>query len=204
MRACTQVCYTLNFTAGKTTYLDTPVLPVAAFVVPTDWQLDGNYPSGTPVIMEASIMPVLGNGNGNGPYIASGWSARPDPSAAGTVRCRILRYPRPALTTRDFGFGNSAWTRASDGVVMPAANVTWADAHDHVNVPAHGAIHTRPDRWRSCRGHGVRSGAWHHTSSSGAAGTVVTSGCRRRHPGGDRCAPAGGVVLVRLASTTRA
>jgi hypothetical protein len=60
-----QSCYTMQFMPGTTTYLDTPVLPSAAFAGDTSFPLDCEYPDGTPVIagVEARMdAPFLNNG----------------------------------------------------------------------------------------------------------------------------------------------
>ncbi len=43
-------CYTLQYMPGVTTYLDTPVVPVAAFTGPDQFPLDCEYADGTPRI----------------------------------------------------------------------------------------------------------------------------------------------------------
>ncbi|MBW1709701.1 MAG: hypothetical protein JRJ73_07430, partial [Deltaproteobacteria bacterium] len=54
--------YTFQYMPGTTTYLDTPVLPIAAFTGPSDFPLDAEFPDGTPVVSRA-------DGAGGGPYI---------------------------------------------------------------------------------------------------------------------------------------
>ncbi len=46
----TQYCYSFQYLPGKTTYLDTPVLPIAAFAGPSQFALDTDLPDGTPGI----------------------------------------------------------------------------------------------------------------------------------------------------------
>ena len=50
---------------GSTTYLDTPVVPIAAFAGPGQDGLDCEYPEGTPVIWTVS---GIGNGFPGGPW----------------------------------------------------------------------------------------------------------------------------------------
>ena len=107
-------CYTNPFMPGSTSYLDTPVLPVAAFAAGY-YPVDCAFPDGTPEILEV-------DGTGVGPWIdkhntiASSWSltiksmgrvdvpnpayAGPDPRLGGT----------PKTILRDFGFGNTTGT----------------------------------------------------------------------------------------------
>ena len=40
----TQFCYVFQYLPGKTTYLDTPVLPLAAFAGPSQYALDTDQP----------------------------------------------------------------------------------------------------------------------------------------------------------------
>ena len=49
-RQYSQFCYTFQYLPGKTTYLDTPVVPVAAFAGPGQFPLDCEFEAGTPVI----------------------------------------------------------------------------------------------------------------------------------------------------------
>ena len=49
---------------GSTTYLDTPVIPVAAFAGPDQYPLDCEVPTGSPRIKSVSVQP-LGIGGGS-------------------------------------------------------------------------------------------------------------------------------------------
>ena len=177
----THACYTLNFNPGTTTYLDTPVLPVAAFVGTENWQLDGNYPNGTPVIKSAS---VAGNGKGGGPYIAPAGPRVLALTAAGNVQVPDPTLPRPALTTRDYGFGSGQPRVFIGGVeVLPASNVVLVDA-THINVTVPGKHHDL----RTGGGHPGRHqpayGACHHPEHRQRAGHRQHSGCGAVDPGG--------------------
>jgi hypothetical protein len=59
-------CYTFQYMPGVTTYLDTPVVPVAAFTGPDQFPLDCEQPDGTPRIYSVDVQT---NGVGGGPYI---------------------------------------------------------------------------------------------------------------------------------------
>jgi hypothetical protein len=111
-------CYTFNFQPGMTTYLDTPVISVAAFVhLPPGVNIDRNLPDGTPVLNT-----VNGPGSG-GPLVSGagdvvtitslGTVQVPDPLGAGTI-------------ARDFGFGSVKGTVTIGGVAVPDGDVTWA------------------------------------------------------------------------------
>lgn len=65
-RQYSQFCYTFQYMPGTTTYLDTPVLPIAAFAGPNQYPLDCEFPDGTPKI--AYVTNCM-NGLGGGPYI---------------------------------------------------------------------------------------------------------------------------------------
>ncbi|NWF76963.1 MAG: hypothetical protein HXY53_10450, partial [Nitrospirae bacterium] len=60
-----QFCYTFQYMPGTTTYLDTPVIPVAAFAGPDQFPLDCEFPDGTPVINRVT------NTANQGPYVSS-------------------------------------------------------------------------------------------------------------------------------------
>jgi hypothetical protein len=96
-----QTPYTFNFESGKTTYLDTPVIPVAAFAGYPTRRFDVEPPSGTPMIRVV-------NGPSGGPVVCGpgeveitirslGNTSVPDPD------------PGPGggpFLVRDYGFGN--------------------------------------------------------------------------------------------------
>ena len=48
-------CYTFQYMPGSTTYLDTPVVPSAAFAGPDQFPLDCEFPDGTPRIHSVSV-----------------------------------------------------------------------------------------------------------------------------------------------------
>lgn len=97
-------CYTFDFWPGKTTYLDTPVIPVAAFSAVFDATLDCELPDGTPVLAD-----VTGPG-GTGPYVSSA-GKKLTIISAGNVQvpnpdCNSRFNPAcPPTITRDYGFG---------------------------------------------------------------------------------------------------
>jgi len=59
-------CYTFQYMPGTTTYLDTPVVPVAAFTGPDQFPLDCEQADGAPRIYSVDVQT---NGAGGGPYI---------------------------------------------------------------------------------------------------------------------------------------
>jgi hypothetical protein len=58
-------CYTFQYMPGATTYLDTPVVPVAAFAGPGQFPLDCEFPDGTSRIKQV-------DGENGGPYVPFG------------------------------------------------------------------------------------------------------------------------------------
>ncbi|MBW1988060.1 MAG: multicopper oxidase domain-containing protein [Deltaproteobacteria bacterium] len=110
-----QFSYTFQFMPGKTTYLDTPVLPVAAFAGPSQFPLDAKLADGTPMIKRV-------DGPGGGPYLATGETtlviqsmgdqAVPNPKYDGPGGVE------PATVTRDYGFGATTGQVFINGVAQ--------------------------------------------------------------------------------------
>lgn len=118
-REYSQFCYELQFMPGKTTYLDTPVIPLAAFSGPNQSTLDCEQINGTPMIYE-----VFTAAN-HGPWVpATGTPV--NIISMGQVQVPNPQYitpldpkGRPRTIARDYGFGAF---RAGDQVY-----VTYAD-----------------------------------------------------------------------------
>ncbi|HEY4446645.1 MAG TPA: Ig-like domain-containing protein [Steroidobacteraceae bacterium] len=144
--AYSNFCYTLPFMPGRTTYLDTPVLPIAAFAAGYN-PADCAYPDATP-----GIARVDAGGSGNfGPYL---------PAAGGTLIIKAIgfngtndvgvpvanpAYAGPfALTgpssektiTRHYGFGTTPGTVKIGNVTVDAAQVSWQNDSLSITVPA--------------------------------------------------------------------
>jgi len=110
-RQYSQFCYTFQYMPGATTYLDTPVLPIAAFAGPDQFPLDCEFPNGTPVIWSVQG-PTLA-----GPYVAkkgesitlvsAGSVSVPNPNFGAVGEAKTI--------SRDFGFGSTAGTVTIDG-----------------------------------------------------------------------------------------
>jgi large repetitive protein len=130
-RRYTQQCYTLQYLPGKTTYLDTPMLPVSAFASVEKKPLDCECENKTPGIYSVS------NG-ANGPWV---------PQTGGTltiVSNGLVDVPNPAFDPaiptsprtiqRDYGFGGNQGSRSVtlNGVALGIA--TWADDVITANV----------------------------------------------------------------------
>jgi len=126
-----QFCYTLQYMPGATTYLDTPVVPVAAFAGPDQFALDCAYPDGTPVIRTAT-------GPGfSGPYVAAAGDILTI-TAVGTVDVPNPNYDGTAATPktipRDFGFGATPGTVSFNGIAV-ASGVSWSGDGLSISVP---------------------------------------------------------------------
>lgn len=144
-RQYSQFCYTFQYLPGKTTYLDTPVVPVAAFAGPGQFPLDCEYAEGTPVIYSAEGLIASGSSFG-GPYVGEQGSLV---EAALQHRVRIIssglvEVPNPAFDgtaaspktmLRDYGFGATQGSGSVilDGVAMPVDS--WANDMIIVRVP---------------------------------------------------------------------
>ncbi|MFO7716080.1 hypothetical protein [Desulfosarcina sp.] len=108
-RQYSQFCYTFQYMPGTTTYLDTPVLPIAAFAAKADRPLDCEFPDGTPVILSVSE-PT--NGYGGGPYVEPGSTYKTlQITALGPMQVTNPAYTQdgaePLTITRFYNFGAS-------------------------------------------------------------------------------------------------
>ena len=64
-RSYSQFCYTFQYLPGKTTYLDTPVVPIAAFAGPQQYSLDCAHPNAVPAIRSVT------GANNMGPWVSA-------------------------------------------------------------------------------------------------------------------------------------
>lgn len=118
-RQYSQWAYTLQYMPGTTTYLDTPLVPVAAFAGPDQYPLDCEYPDKTPRIHSVTS-------SSGGPYV-SATGQMITIRSLGYVNVTNPLYDGTAATTatvqRDFGFGRIRGTVSIGGV--PLTNVLW-------------------------------------------------------------------------------
>ena len=132
-RQFTQFCYTFQFMPGTTTYLDTPVLPIAAFATNGDNPVDCECLNGTPKFYRV-----------DGPVANSGPMV---PAAGGDVTIismgNNVGVPNPAFTAsgnepktifRDYGFGTVAGTMTLNDIALAVSN--WTEDSITVTVPA--------------------------------------------------------------------
>jgi hypothetical protein len=128
-----QFCYTFQYMPGATVYLDTPVVPVAAFTGANQFPLDCEYEDGTPRVYSAT------NGS-NGPWL---------PADVGTLTITAMGsvdVPNPAydgvggteprLVPRDYNFGCPAPPTVTIGGVPATVGscTTGTDGRDVLTV----------------------------------------------------------------------
>jgi hypothetical protein len=123
-----QWCYTLQYMPGATTYLDTPVVPIAAFAGAGNFPVDCEVDNGTPKIYSvAGLAGLAENGSGTLTIYSMGSNvAVPNPAYDGT---------NAKTVTRDHSFGIDPGMVTIGEVVIPAANVTWGENATTVDVP---------------------------------------------------------------------
>lgn len=108
---------TFDLQPGRTTYLDTPVLPIGAFAANLGL-LDCEFPSGTPVISQV-------DGPGGGPFVDR---------AGRIIRLTSVQDVTVGAVSRDFGFGDNTGIVTVGGVPLPI--IAWTDTAVTARVPA--------------------------------------------------------------------
>ncbi len=135
--AYSNFCYTNPYMPGQTTYLDTPVLPIAAFAAgynPADCALPDASPAILRVDSSAGFGPWLPATGGSLTITALGDQQVPNPAYAGPFAASGLASLH--TVTRHYGFGGTRG-RVTVGAVDLTASITgWADGAITVNVPA--------------------------------------------------------------------
>jgi parallel beta-helix repeat protein len=135
-RSHSHTCYSFNYMPGKTTYLDVPVIPLAAFASRQDLPVDCEPAGGTPVIATVEGRSADGATSHDGPRL---------PAAGGTVRITsagVREVPNPAwdgttaarTVLRDNGFGPDPGRVTLGGVELGL--VSWDDAVVVASVPS--------------------------------------------------------------------
>ncbi|BDG10827.1 Ig-like domain-containing protein [Anaeromyxobacter paludicola] len=135
--AYSNFCYTNPYMPGQTTYLDTPVVPIAAFAAGYN-PADCAYPDATPAVLRVD------GSSGFGPWV---------PAAGGTLTILALgdqRVPNPAYAgpfatgglasqatvTRHYGFGSARGQLRIGARDLTASVSAWSDGAITVRVPA--------------------------------------------------------------------
>jgi large repetitive protein len=121
-RQYSQFCYTFNYLPGKTTYLDTPVLPIAAFAGPQQYALDCDNQDKVPGIHSVSNAAF-------GPWVPAAGSSITIKSM-GVQQVSNPLYNQETregnkLITRDYGFGTSGEVLLNG---VPLNITSWSDA----------------------------------------------------------------------------
>lgn len=128
-RQYSQFCYTFQYMPGSTTYLDTPVVPIAAFTGTDKNPLDCEHSDETPLIYSVS-------GPDGGPYAEPG-------DELTIISAGKLRVPNPAYDgindlkrtiKRDYRFGNQKGTVTIAGESLDI--VSWKQGKIRVRVSA--------------------------------------------------------------------
>ena len=133
-----QTCYNLDFWPGKTTYLDTPLIPTAAFTGATNTNLDCEYPTGTPMISQATSSENAGNG---GPYVSvADGSKSITITSAGSVSVPNPNFDpfvsgSPPFILRDYGFGTVQGTGTVTVNGAPLTVTSWSATTITATVP---------------------------------------------------------------------
>jgi large repetitive protein len=135
-RKYTQFCYTLQYLAGKTTYLDTPVLPIAAFASVEKNPLDCECQDKTPAIYSANNA----DGGNKGPWVSTSGGALTIVSAGSAFEVVNPAYDptlvgSPKLITRDYSFGAGGTVKLGNVVLAPTM---WSE--DLITLPVPGTI----------------------------------------------------------------
>lgn len=140
-RQYSQFCYTFQYLPGKTTYLDTPVVPVAAFAGPGQFPLDCEFDAGTPVIYSVEGK-TRGGVSFNGPYVQPPSTNPAIWPRLTIVSSGMVEVPNPAYdgtpatdktVFRDHGFGTAQGSVTLNGVTLPI--VSWSDGIVIASVP---------------------------------------------------------------------
>ena len=141
-RKYTQFCYTLQYLPGKTTYLDTPVLPIAAFANVEKNPLDCECQDKTPAIYSANNPDSSVNSGNNGPWVPSTGGILTIVSAGANVEVPNPAYD-PAVTgspkhiTRDYSFGGTVGSvKLGNSFLQLNPGTAWSADLIQVVVPA--------------------------------------------------------------------
>lgn len=120
-----QFSYTFQYMPGATTYLDTPVVPIAAFAGPGQYPVDLEFEDGTPVISHID----------GGPYVESVGDAI-EIVSMGTVTVANPEYDgsNARWIERDFGFGDDEGTVTIGGRSL--AITDWQPGRIVAAIPA--------------------------------------------------------------------
>ncbi|NEX18955.1 hypothetical protein G3480_01255 [Thiorhodococcus mannitoliphagus] len=125
--AFSQFCYTFQYMPGSTTYLDTPVVAIAAFTNPDTNAVDCEVPQYTPMVRDVRNA----SRNGVGPIVVAGEQ----------IRIRSMG----AQGARNYNFGNAnneglVELEDADGNRIPLTIDSWAPTNIVATVPTGTAL----------------------------------------------------------------
>ncbi len=131
-------CYAWPTLPGQTSYLDTPVLPTAAYANASSYQpVDCQYPDATPAIARVD------SSNGTGPWVREGGGNTITIQALGDVSVLNPAYAGPTALnapanqpkiTRHYGFGSATGRVSVNGITLTVTS--WSDTSITATVPA--------------------------------------------------------------------
>jgi hypothetical protein len=134
-----QFCYEIPYMPGQTQYMDTPVVPTAAFAEGYN-PADCSYPDATPAIKSVT------SSDGNGPWVkAAGTGHTLTITALGPTQVPNPAYTGPQATsapfnqkflTRNYRFGTAQGTGSVTIGGVNAPVVSWGDTSITVTVPS--------------------------------------------------------------------
>jgi len=185
-----QTCLNFDFWPGKTTILDTPVIPSAAFTGATNTTLDCEFPDGTPVIYSVS-------GPTGGPYVSAS-GTKITITAVGTIAVPNPAYnpdnpgTTPPIINRDFGFGSVKGKITVGG--MELTNVTWAADGKTISGVVPTGMQT--GQLVVTRGDNKKSSVMGVTLTVGAVTDVVNVSAGQSIQNAINNAPTGALILV--------
>ena len=128
-----QMAWTFQYLPGTSSYLDTPIVPVGAFVGTPNLTVDVEPANGTPVIYSV-------NGPQGGPIVCND-GQQITLIAVGTIQVPNPDYNNlpgntaPQLITRDFGFGPATGQRRVTVGGIPLTIQTWSNLSITATVP---------------------------------------------------------------------
>ncbi len=139
-----QFCYTFQYMPGDTTYLDTPVVSIAAFANPPTHPVDCEQADQTPMI--ASVTGLNGT---RGPFVAAGGTVGINRGRGQRIAIRSMGRmlvpnpdwdgvnPRQETIRRDYRFGSRGrvWIEDANGVQTDLQVVSWAPNRIRAEVP---------------------------------------------------------------------
>ncbi|MFH0726741.1 MAG: hypothetical protein V2B19_10395 [Pseudomonadota bacterium] len=137
-----QYCYTFQYMPGTTTYLDTPVLPVAAFAGPGQYPLDSEFVNRTPKIKQVTGGPYVPSTGGTLNIVSEGTVLVPNPAyCPGPPIANECTEPYDQNKTipRDYGFGSGGSVKlvAANGTTQYTLSTSgWSSAGISATVPA--------------------------------------------------------------------